>query len=197
MMAQASLLETEAPASAPRPAAAAPRRGASAISVSPRPSAKRRPTPPTTWTCSAIALFTETGTLRLAKLSKYRPNCAHLRAQSALEMTVIHRLTLLWGVHPHPAAPSWTTAEADGRDRAERLLEAGGHVQSTRRVIAIVAGTRTKSGSTNFLRLHVLGDSLTEATSAREDAVARPRSKRLAKSKRPNQALPRRVRSGR
>jgi pyruvate kinase len=25
-------------------------------------------------------------------------------------------------------------------------------------VIAIVAGTRTKSGSTNFLRLHVLGE---------------------------------------
>ena len=27
-----------------------------------------------------------------------------------------------------------------------------------REVIAIVAGTRTKSGSTNFLRLHVLGE---------------------------------------
>jgi pyruvate kinase len=27
-----------------------------------------------------------------------------------------------------------------------------------REVIAIVAGTRTKSGSTNFLRLHVMGE---------------------------------------
>jgi pyruvate kinase len=28
-------------------------------------------------------------------------------------------------------------------------------------ILGIVAGTRTKSGSTNFLRLHVLGDRLT------------------------------------
>jgi len=28
----------------------------------------------------------------------------------------------------------------------------------SREVIAIVAGTRTKSGSTNFLRLHVMGE---------------------------------------
>jgi pyruvate kinase len=65
-----------------------------------------------------------------------------------------------------------------------------------RQILGIVAGTRTKSGSTNFLRLHVLGDSLTETTSAREDALAHPRVKRLAKSK-TSQALPRRVRSGR
>jgi len=31
-----------------------------------------------------------------------------------------------------------------------------------REVIAIVAGTRTKSGSTNFMRLHVMGDSRME-----------------------------------
>ena len=40
---------------------------------------------------------------------------------------------------------------------AESLLEQHGYVR-TREVIAIVAGTRTKSGSTNFLRLHVLGE---------------------------------------
>ncbi len=40
---------------------------------------------------------------------------------------------------------------------AESLLEQGGYVR-TREVIAIVAGTRTKSGSTNFLRLHVMGE---------------------------------------
>jgi pyruvate kinase len=33
-----------------------------------------------------------------------------------------------------------------------------------REVIAIVAGTRTKSGSTNFLRLHVLGEHAQEGT---------------------------------
>ena len=36
-------------------------------------------------------------------------------------------------------------------------LEQHGYVRN-REVIAIVAGTRTKSGSTNFLRLHVLGE---------------------------------------
>jgi len=40
---------------------------------------------------------------------------------------------------------------------AESLLEQYGYVR-TREVIAIVAGTRTKSGSTNFLRLHVMGE---------------------------------------
>ena len=40
---------------------------------------------------------------------------------------------------------------------AENLLEQYGYVRS-REVIAIVAGTRTKSGSTNFLRLHVMGE---------------------------------------
>jgi hypothetical protein len=40
---------------------------------------------------------------------------------------------------------------------AESLLEQGGYVRP-REVIAIVAGTRTKSGSTNFLRLHVMGE---------------------------------------
>ena len=37
------------------------------------------------------------------------------------------------------------------------LLEQEGYVRP-REVIAIVAGTRTKSGSTNFLRLHVMGE---------------------------------------
>jgi pyruvate kinase len=81
-------------------------------------------------------------------------------------------------------------------ETAERLLEAGGHVQP-REILGIVAGTRTKSGSTNFLRLHVLGDTLSDTALAREDALAHPRTKGLAKAKRPSQALPRRVRSGR
>jgi pyruvate kinase len=45
-------------------------------------------------------------------------------------------------------------------DMAEQLLEEGGYVRP-QDILGIVAGTRTKSGSTNFLRLHVLGDRLT------------------------------------
>jgi pyruvate kinase len=45
-------------------------------------------------------------------------------------------------------------------------------------VIAIVAGTRTKSGSTNFLRLHVMGEHNLEGmrffTTHEEDQAAAP-----------------------
>ena len=52
-------------------------------------------------------------------------------------------------------------------DCAENLLEKGGYVRP-REVIAIVAGTRTKSGSTNFLRLHALGRGTPQDTKAAE-----------------------------
>ncbi len=40
---------------------------------------------------------------------------------------------------------------------AETILEGRGYVQQ-RQVFGIVAGTRTKSGATNFMRLHMVGD---------------------------------------
>jgi len=40
---------------------------------------------------------------------------------------------------------------------AEEILEKQGHVQRSQ-VVGIVAGTRTKSGATNFMRLHMIGD---------------------------------------
>jgi pyruvate kinase len=139
---------------------------------------------------SAIAVFTETGTTA-RQLSKYRPK-SPIFGLSSVEH-VIHRMTLLWGVRPL-LCNKLATAE-QMVETAERLLEQGGHVQP-REILGIVAGTRTKSGSTNFLRLHVLGDTLAESTASREDALARPRGKRLAKAKLPAQAM-RRVRSGR
>jgi pyruvate kinase len=42
-------------------------------------------------------------------------------------------------------------------EEAEDILTAGGYVK-THEILGIVAGTRTLTGSTNFLRLHVLGD---------------------------------------
>jgi len=133
---------------------------------------------------SAIAVFTETGTTA-RQLSKYRPK-SPIFGLSSVER-VINRMTLLWGVHPL-LCNKLATAE-QMVETAERLLEEGGHVQP-RQILGIVAGTRTKSGSTNFLRLHVLGDTLSEPASSREEKLAHPRSKRLTKSKRPSQALP-------
>jgi pyruvate kinase len=100
----------------------------------------------------AIALFTESGrTAR--KLSKYHPS-APIFALSPVEVT-INRLNLLWGTTPI-CCPKVTSTEALV-EIAENLLAEGGYVKP-REVIAIVAGTRTRSGSTNFLRLHVIGE---------------------------------------
>jgi pyruvate kinase len=99
-----------------------------------------------------IALFTESG-VTARQLSKYHPT-APIFALSPVEVT-INRLSLLWGTTPI-RCPKVNSTEALV-DCAESLLEKGGFVRP-REVIAIVAGTRTKSGSTNFLRLHVMGE---------------------------------------
>jgi pyruvate kinase len=104
-----------------------------------------------------IALFTESGSTA-RQLSKYHP-AAPIFALSPVDVT-INRLNLLWGTTPI-RCPKVNSTEALV-DLAENLLEQGGFVRP-REVIAIVAGTRTKSGSTNFLRLHVLGEHSLEA----------------------------------
>jgi pyruvate kinase len=40
---------------------------------------------------------------------------------------------------------------------AEDMLEQGGFVRS-KDVVGIVAGTATRTGATNFMRLHLIGD---------------------------------------
>jgi len=99
-----------------------------------------------------IALFTESGTTARL-LSKYHPS-APIFALSPVEITV-NRLNLLWGTTPIRCHKANTTEAMV--DLAEKHLEKGGYVRP-REVIAIVAGTRTKSGSTNFMRLHVMGE---------------------------------------
>ncbi|HKO13182.1 MAG TPA: pyruvate kinase, partial [Acidobacteriaceae bacterium] len=115
---------------------------------------------------SAIAVFTESGTTA-RQLSKYRPK-PPIYALSSVE-EVIHRMGLLWGVHAIKC-PKLQTAE-QMVEHAETTLEQGGFVKP-KEIMGIVAGTRTRSGSTNFLRLHVLGDHVTEATAKHEDARA-------------------------
>jgi pyruvate kinase len=99
---------------------------------------------------AAIAVFTETGnTARM--LSKYRPK-SRIYAFSHVP-AVCNRMNMLWGVQPvrrdHAlnAEEMVTTAE-------QELLRAGrikpGHV------LGVVAGTQMASGSTNFMRLHVV-----------------------------------------
>ncbi len=120
-----------------------------------------------------IALFTETGSTA-RQLSKYHP-AAPIFALSPVEVTV-NRLNLLWGTTPI-RCPKANTVEAMV-DSAERLLEKGGYVRP-REVIAIVAGTQTRSGSTNFLRLHTMGDNhAAPASGAEKNTVANGATKR-------------------
>ena len=101
---------------------------------------------------AAIAIFTESGnTVRM--LSKYRPD-APIYALSP-DPNVVHRLMLLWGTSPIQCARFTGTDKLV--EMAEDILEARGYVKS-KQVVGIVAGTATKSGATNFMRLHVIGD---------------------------------------
>lgn len=101
---------------------------------------------------AAIAIFTESGnTARL--LSKYRPD-APIFALSPFE-EVVHRAMLLWGtVAIH-------CARFEGTDTlvsmAEEMLEERGYLKPEQ-IVGIVAGTATKTGATNFMRLHRAGD---------------------------------------
>jgi pyruvate kinase len=118
---------------------------------------------------SAIAIFTETGaTARL--LSKYHPD-PPIFALSPYER-VVNRNMLLWGTFPILCQHARDTDKLVGM--AEGVLQKEGFVHRGQ-VVGIVAGTRTKSGATNFMRLHMIGDSV--------DAAARIRSRSGKKAK--------------
>jgi len=101
---------------------------------------------------AAIAIFTESGnTARL--LSKFRPE-APIYALSPFE-NVVNRSVLLWGTVPI------LCERFVGTDTlvmmAEEILLQRGYVEA-KGVVGIVAGTATKTGATNFMRLHLVGD---------------------------------------
>lgn len=116
---------------------------------------------------AAIAVFTETGTTARL-LSKYHPE-PPIYALSSVD-TVIRRMMLLWGVHPVQCPKLQHTDQMV--DTAERLLMESGYVRA-KQILGIVAGTRTKTGSTNFMRLHMVGDS-DHTSRPRENAEAQP-----------------------
>src|SRR5262249_10058182 len=98
----------------------------------------------------AIAVYTETGTTARL-ISKYRPKAVTYAFAS--NHSVGARLNLLWGVRPVLSKPAGSAEEMVGN--AERHLLRSNTAQPGD-VIAIVAGTSTTTGSTNFMRLHVV-----------------------------------------
>jgi pyruvate kinase len=121
----------------------------------------------------AIAVYTETGTTARL-ISKYRPK-TDIYAFSYIP-AVCNRVNLLWGVTP--IVCDHTPATDDMVRGAERLLWQGGLVHNGD-VLGIVAGTRTSSGSTNFLRLHVVGsmDFAADGTGERRKPQRMPTTK--------------------
>ncbi len=116
---------------------------------------------------AAIAIFTETGsTARL--LSKYHPD-PPIVALSPFE-SVVNRSMLLWGTYPILCGRFRDTDKLV--DMAEQILESHGLIQQ-RQILGIVAGTRTKSGATNFMRLHMVGDRDTDPRPAQKKKTAK------------------------
>lgn len=117
----------------------------------------------------AISVYTETGnTARL--ISKYRPKTS-IYAFAANDH-VCARLNLMWGVKPIACEMGITSEEM--LKNAEDLLLKRQAVQPGD-VVAIVAGTRSISGSTNFLRLHVVENEVS-ANLPTKDRRKQPRS---------------------
>ncbi|HEV2113627.1 MAG TPA: pyruvate kinase [Terriglobales bacterium] len=113
----------------------------------------------------AIAVYTETGnTARL--ISKYRPKCG-VYAFTSVD-SVCNRVNLLWGVKPmrceHIPSTEGMVATAENDLLNIQAVSAGD-------VLGVVAGTQRSSGSTNFMRLHVVGAS--ESEDFRPHAAAR------------------------
>jgi len=99
---------------------------------------------------AAIAVFTESGnTARL--ISKYRPQ-ARIYAFSHVP-EICNRMNLFWGVQPVQRDHAMHFEEM--LVAAEQVLVRSGKVDHGD-VLGIVAGTQMSSGSTNFMRLHVV-----------------------------------------
>src|SRR4051812_19039170 len=132
----------------------------------------------------AIAVYTETGTTARL-ISKYRPN-TEIYSLTYVP-AVANRVNLLWGVHSIQC--KHTPAVEDMVTGAERELLKRGFVQD-QDVIGIVAGTKTTSGSTNFMRLHMIGShTAEEVRKVEEKAVRQARKAVVAKKKRVTKEL--------
>ena len=123
----------------------------------------------------AIAVFTESGnTARM--ISKYRPRVTIFAFTHMAH--VAQRTNLFWGVHPVRCRQA-LSAEQMVSIAERELLRRG--VLKAADVLGVVAGTQQSSGSTNFMRLHLV--SAEEAAAGSPPASTKrkraPRRRRL------------------
>jgi pyruvate kinase len=88
---------------------------------------------------------------------------------------------LLWGTYPILCGRFHDTDSLV--NMAEEMLEAHGHVRE-RQIVGIVAGTRTRSGATNFMRLHMIGDRDTDPLPPPTKSSSAKKSAKKASKKR-------------
>ncbi len=86
-------------------------------------------------------------------LSKYRPE-PPIFSLSPFE-AVVNRSMLLWGTFPILCERFRDTDQLVRL--AEEILVGGGYVQRGQ-IVGIVAGTQSRTGATNFMRLHTIGE---------------------------------------
>ncbi len=101
---------------------------------------------------AAIVIFTETG-LSGRLLSKYRPEPPIFSLSP--DENVVNRSMLLWGTYPILCGRFRDTDQLVRL--AEEILVTREYVQGGQ-IVGIVAGTQSKTGATNFMRLHTIGE---------------------------------------
>jgi pyruvate kinase len=110
---------------------------------------------------AAIAVFTESGNTA-RQISKYRAKTEIFAFSQS--PAVCNRMNLLWGIQPllHPQGRSAEhMVKIAQRELFRRAKIKPGDV------VGVVAGTRLASGSTNFMRLHVVEENGAGATERR------------------------------
>ena len=126
---------------------------------------------------SVISVYTETGnTARL--ISKYRPK-AEVFAFCHIE-PICNFLNLLWGVQPL-LCEQVRSVEGMVKNADDELKQRG--VVRPGDVMAIVAGTQSTSGSTNFIRLHRVRENSLPPESHEKTAVAKSAGKKTSRKK--------------
>jgi pyruvate kinase len=126
---------------------------------------------------STIAVYTETGnTARL--ISKYRPK-SEVWAFCNVDR-IANFMNLLWGVHPLLCEPI-RTVDGMVQNADEELKKRG--VVRTGDVMAIVAGTQSTTGSTNFIRLHRVRESSLQPGHEVQSTAAKSPEKKTSRNK--------------
>jgi pyruvate kinase len=110
---------------------------------------------------SAAAIISVTKSGHSTRMvAKYRPNCPIVG--STVSEKVYHQLALNWGVHP--MISTWKDSTDEIFDQAVEMSTKAGIIKNGDVVIINGGMPASISGTTNTLKVHIVGDLLLEAT---------------------------------